>query len=147
LLQRKSNNITYSDCVFVALGIHHAMRMRHIFICGLPNYVFFPHYFIKARFRKKRLLKKKVCFDFSLQILSETVLILRRSHRHVIINVPSLLVQYPIFLYSTRYSCQILTKLGFSQQTFEKHSNIKFHENPSNSSQVLPRGRTNRQTW
>jgi len=30
---------------------------------------------------------------------------------------------------SARYSRQILTKLEFSQQIFEKYSNTKFHEN------------------
>ena len=30
-------SITYSEHMFVALGIQHAMRMRHIFVCGLPG--------------------------------------------------------------------------------------------------------------
>jgi hypothetical protein len=41
-------------------------------------------------------------------------------------------------------------KLEFSRQIFQKASNIKFHENPSSGSQVVPReqmdGRTNGET-
>jgi hypothetical protein len=33
-------------------------------------------------------------------------------------------------------------KLVFSRQIFEKYSNIKFHENPSSGSRVVPSGRT-----
>ena len=35
--------ITYTECVFVALGIQHAMRMRHIVICGLSGCTEFSH--------------------------------------------------------------------------------------------------------
>ena len=45
---------------------------------------------------------------------------------------------------STRYSCQILMKLEFSGQVFEKYLNIKFHENPSSGSRVVPCGQTDR---
>jgi hypothetical protein len=51
---------------------------------------------------------------------------------------------------STRYSCQILTKLEFSLQIFEKYINIKLLEDLSTGSLVIPRdgqrdGRTDRQ--
>jgi len=33
-------------------------------------------------------------------------------------------------------------KLEFSRQVFEKYTNIKYHENPSSGSRVVPCGRT-----
>ena len=33
--------ITYSECVFAALGIQHAMHMRHTVICGLSGSIYF----------------------------------------------------------------------------------------------------------
>jgi len=47
-------SIAQSVCVFVALGIQHAMRMRHIF-------------------QRKKLLNIKNVFRVSLQLLSENI--------------------------------------------------------------------------
>jgi hypothetical protein len=47
------------------------------------------------------------------------------------------------FMWSTRYSCEILRKLDLSGQIFEKYSNSKYHENPSSGSRDVSCGRTN----
>jgi len=38
-----SGKVTYYGCVFVALGIDHAMRMRHVVMCGPSRCVIFSH--------------------------------------------------------------------------------------------------------
>jgi hypothetical protein len=44
--------------MFVALGIHHAMHIRHIVICGLPAslYSIFAHYFINGMIFERNYL-------------------------------------------------------------------------------------------
>ena len=37
-------SITYPQCVFVALGIQPAIRMRHTVICDLPDSTVFFHF-------------------------------------------------------------------------------------------------------
>jgi hypothetical protein len=50
--------------MFVALGIQHAICMRHIVICGLPGSTkFFSHYLLNGTiFEKKKLLNIKCVF-------------------------------------------------------------------------------------
>jgi hypothetical protein len=91
----KAIKIAQLVCVFLALGIQYAMRMRHIVICGLtrPENIF-PHYLINGTIFEKKLLNIKCVFRVSLQLLSETFFILRRTERDIIENV-------------YRYSCKV----------------------------------------
>jgi len=50
-------------------------------------YNIFPHYIINGKIFRKTLLNTKRVFSFSLQLLSETFLILRRNERDIIIII------------------------------------------------------------
>jgi hypothetical protein len=103
-----------------------------------PLYSIFPHYLIKDTIfqnKKKKRLNIKCVFWFSVQLLPESFLILRRNKQD---NKKFKLV----FTYSTRYSCQILMKCEFSPQIFEECCNIKFNEYPTGRSRAVPCGRT-----
>jgi hypothetical protein len=66
-------------------------------------------------------------FLFSLQILSETVLILRRIQGDIIINVPILHIKYMLFFSALDKTLTFPTYLG-------KYSNIKVQEHPFSGS-------------
>jgi len=78
------------------------MRMGHIAICGLPSSTQFFHIVSQtARFSKKKklyILNTKCVFQFSLQLLSETFLIARRTERDVIKNVYLYSYKVPVIL-------------------------------------------------
>ena len=133
--------ITYSQCVSLALVIQHAERMCPIILSFVTCLV---HTYVSTLSHKGYdfLLKKKVTeYKMCVLIFSTTFiwnfLILGRAewydHKYT-----------RFFIWSTRYSCQILKKLEFSRQILEKYWNIKFHENPSRGSRDVPRGRTDR---
>ena len=102
-------NITYSEQVLhillVALHIQNAMHMHHIIICSMSGYTVFFHDISQMAWLLKKLLNIKCVLWFSLQLLPETLFILRKTEwdewSWMCIGLH---VKYP-------YSCQILMKL------------------------------------
>jgi hypothetical protein len=76
--------------------------------------------------RKTKIIEYKMFGFISGTTFVWNITILRRIQRDIILNV-----------HSSRYSCEMLMKLEFSWQIFEKYSNIELHENPSIGSGVF----------
>jgi hypothetical protein len=116
----KAISIIYSDCLFFALGIQHAMRMRHIFISGpLLHCHTLPHFLVNGTFfGKKKLLSIWCVFWLSLQRMCKAFLILRSIQRDTVVNVIRCSCK-------VTYFSQILINLEFSPHIFEKYSNIR----------------------
>ena len=86
---------------------------------------------------ESKIFDIKCVFRFYIQLLSETFLIIIRIERDVYCNVHWSSSMYPLFLSD-------FNETNFSRQIFQKYSNIKFHENPSSGSRVVPYGQTDR---
>ena len=143
LLQWNSNtHYTFWVCLWPQVSSMHSASA--VLCCLWPSrhYHIFPHYLINSTILGKKIYWTQNVFWFSVQILSEIFLILRRNERDIVEKCLS------VFMYSTGYCCQILMKLEFSRKIFEKKKfNIQFHENPSSESRVVSCGRTDGRTW
>jgi hypothetical protein len=77
-----------------------------------PLYNIFPHYLINSTISGKKLLNTKRVFWFSVQLLPETFLIVRRTERDIIRNVYWSHVK-------CRILCVITMQLEFLPEIFE----------------------------
>jgi hypothetical protein len=111
-----------------------ACAVSYCHLCPLWLYHIFSHYLINGMIFGKKSLKVKcvsICCTLKYSHYKKKS---ARYHKFTY-----------VFKSSTRYSCQILTKLQYSRQTLEKSSDIKFHENSSIGSGVFHAdGRTDR---
>ena len=95
---------------------------------NISSYYIFPHYVKNGTIFGKKLLNTKCVFWSSLQLLSETFLILWITGRDMIRNVYWSSCKVPVVLVSFLYR--------FSKNT------QKFYKNPSSDRRVFPCGRT-----
>jgi hypothetical protein len=81
----KADSITNSESAFVALVIHHAMRRRHIVICGLSGFTIYFHIITKnSTIFEKKKTEPEIVFSIN---LCETFLILGTSEPDTVRNV------------------------------------------------------------
>jgi hypothetical protein len=96
----KAISITYSECVYVALIMQHAKRMRRITLqtaaCLAVSY--FSEGSHNRHDLREEVIEHKMCVMIFSKILPENFLIVRRIKRDVIINVQWSSCKVPEFI-------------------------------------------------
>jgi len=105
-----------------------------------PLYKLFHIFSQKARFSKKRNIGHKMCYDFNYSFSTKIFSILKKNVRFMIRKSALVALLCALF-----FNSDLNENLIFLYTFYEKYSNVKFHENPSIGSQVVPRGLTDRQ--
>jgi hypothetical protein len=103
-------------------------------------YRIFPHYLINGTIFGKKLLNVKCVFWFSLQLSPETLLILSRIERHIVINVHRSSCKLPVILFRFWWNLNFLDR--FSRNTQISWKSVFWEP----GSYMQTDGRTDRQT-
>jgi hypothetical protein len=83
--------------LLVAQCLNHIAHAPYCHLWPDQLYIVFPHYLLNDTIVQKWFLNTKCVFWFALQLLSETVLILRRKERDMIKMCIGLHVKYVLF--------------------------------------------------
>ena len=111
--RENSINITYSKCVSVAIGIQHAMRLRHNVIWPVSLWYILLRFLINGTFFLKTLLNIEFVFWFSLQLMSLKFLTLRRNEGLVIKSVYRTL--YKVLIIHVGFEWNLIFRDRFSK--------------------------------
>ena len=147
LLQRAAMSIIQPECVFIALGIQHAMRMNHVAICDLScSTEFFStlsHQW--HEFRGGELLNTKCVFFYFLYNFCVTHFSFQEEMDETWSKMSSgLHVKYLLFLSDFNETWTFSTVFFF----FEKYSSVKFMKvRPVGAELFHVGGRMDGQTW
>jgi hypothetical protein len=110
-----SISIIHSQGLFIVLGNQHAVHVRHIVICGLPGSTILINFISHtADFRGEKVIEYKMRVSIFSKNLSKHF-----SFQEELIEVLTKIIN--VITFRTHPSCQILVKLEFSQQIFEKY--------------------------
>ena len=125
---KKTVGFIYYECVAVDFIIQHAMCMRHTKLSSVVYLTLLNFSTLSQKrhaFRKTVIGHKMCALIFSTNFIQNISYSKKNSLRYFHNCMY-------VFAQSARSYSQILIKHEFSLHTFEKFSNIKFHENPSN---------------
>jgi len=139
----KTVTMLYYECVSIYFSWLSGKQITfftvpcYIVTCGLSCSTICFHITSKAA---KEVWNTKCMLSFSLQFLSETLLILR-IQQDIITNIHSSSHKVPIILPRLQWH------LNFFTDFLKKSWNIKVHENPSSGNRDVPWTQTDRQMW
>ena len=129
-------------CVFVVLGLQHAIQIPRIVICDLFSCtIFFPILSHKRQEFRESLLSIKCVFWFPLQIRLQYLSFWEEMYEIWLKSECWSLCKMSVIIFRFWWN------LNFLDRFSKKYLHIKCHKNPSSGSRIVLRAQSDGQTW